>query len=123
MLVAGVETKQDAMMGMLTQKMNDSRNWRRALQHKTIEEICPGKTRVPVGGLLENDDIQGMPSSAEGGALCKGVCRPPSESEGKLDTLAAKGRACEGEPRQAYDTDKEPIRISPVNPTPAYDIN
>ena len=81
MLVAGVETKQDAMMGMVTQKMNDSRSWRRAPQHKTIEKIWPGKTRVPVGGLLVNDDNQGMPSSAED-ATRRGIMQggvPPPE--------------------------------------------
>ena len=48
------------------------------------------------------------------------MCRTTAIAAGKLETLAAKGRASEGEPRKAYKN--FPIRISPVNPAPSYDI-
>ena len=48
------------------------------------------------------------------------MCQSHSQAAGKLETLAAKGRVSEGELRKAYKN--FPIRISPVNPAPSYDI-
>ena len=65
----------------------------------------------------QQSDLQAMQAR---GSLCEGMCQSHSQAAGKLETLAAKGRASEGEPRKAYKN--FPIRISPVNPAPSYDI-
>ena len=56
-----------------------------------------------------------MPS---GGALRQRVCHALQPAAGKLGTLGAKGRACEGNPQEAQDD----VQLLAVNPTSTYQV-
>ena len=56
-----------------------------------------------------------MPS---GGALRQGVCHAPQPEAGKLGTLGANGRVCEGKPQEAQDD----VQLLAVNPTSTYQV-
>ena len=127
-LVAGVQTKQDAMMEILSQvmqrldRLEKDRNARETPPTNERESTGKRDKEVPSRSGERRQQLRSSITcrrSHKEGHFAQGCA---TITPGKLDTLAAKGRACESEPRKACNNNIDAIRISPVNPIPAYGI-